>query len=330
MNQLSLHPKVIEAIDKHNLTPLQGLIINYLSDPEAEYASASIANMCKTQLQQGSKRHVRRVRDQYKDIIDEILLVRDMEESTDEFSTGGTITYDPTKETLDLAKGKGGNGEDKDGITEDDDGFWDVTDELDCVTACSKAPEKAIVYMSSIARKKTSLFMKWAGHQEWLAYLVGRWKSENEVEVVDLMLPNQNANSTLVSKVIAEEYNQVSVVGVMHSHHEMGGAKGDKAGFSGHDEAFINSNHNVSLLVAKDGIAGHVRVKTPCGAFLRVTAKIKNMDEVEVDEKKLKTEFKEKIRFGHGRGKNWDLNVSKETDKRIINGGNITRDNYHF
>lgn len=329
MNQLSLHPKVIEAIDKHNLTPLQGLIINYLSDPEAEYASASIANMCKAQLQQGSKRHVRRVRDQYSEIIDEILLVREMEEGTDEFSTGGTVVYDPAaKETLDLAKGKGGNGEDKDGITEDDDGFWDVTDELDCVTACSKAPDKAVVYMSSIARKKTSLFMKWAGHQEWLAYLVGRWKSENEVEVVDLMLPNQNANSTLVSKVIAEEYNQVSVVGVMHSHHEMGGAKEDKANFSGHDEAFINSNHNVSLLVAKDGIAGHVRVKTPCGAFLRVTAKIKNMDEVEVDEKKLKEEFKEKISFGRGRGgyqKSWDLSDSAAKDKRVID-----RDHYHF
>lgn len=323
MNQLSLHPKVIEAVDKHNLTPLQGLIINYLSDPEAEYASSSIANMCKTHLQQGSKRHVRRVRDQYKDVIDEILLVRDMEESTDDFDTTPQCNTSVTESPSSHIENKGGNGEDKDGITEDDDGFWDVTDELDCVTACSKAPDKAVVFMSSIARKKISLFMKWAGNQEWLVYLVGRWKSENEVEVVDLMLPNQNANSTLVSKVIAEEYNQVSVVGVMHSHHEMGGAKGDKAGFSQHDEAFINSNHNVSLLVAKDGIAGHVRVKTPCGAFLRVTAKIKNMDEVEVDEKKLKEEFKEKIRFGRGRGdyQSW-VSPNKRND--------ISRENYHF
>ena len=123
-------------------------------------------------------------------------------------------------------------------------------------------------------------------------------------------LASQITKMQIEQQKLAEEYNQVSVVGVMHSHHEMGGAKGETAGFSQHDEAFINSNHNVSLLVAKDGIAGHVRVKTPCGAFLRVTAKIRNMDEVTIDEKKLKEEFKEKIRFGHGRGSNhisWDL-----------------------
>lgn len=325
--ETTLHPEVIKAIDENNLTPLQGMILHYLTDPEAEYTATTIANVCKTQLRQGSRRSVRRVREGYKDLIDSILLVRELElqsSDSDEFDTspqtGGTITYTPP------ADDKGGNGEDKDGIHEDEDGFWDVTEELDCVTACSKAPDKAVVYMSSIARKKTALFMKWAGSQEWLAYLIGKWISENEVEVVDLMLPNQNANQVLVSKVIAEEYNQVSVVGVMHSHHEMGGAKGDKAGFSQHDEAFINSNHNVSLLVAKDGIAGHVRVKTPCGAFLRVTAKIRNMDEVTIDEKKLKEEFKEKIRFGHGRGSNhisWDLQDKKNPMNR--------RDgSYHF
>lgn len=329
MEKLSLHPKVIEAIDENNLTPLQGLIINYLTDPEAEYSHKSIANACKVQLRQGSRRHVRRVSEQHKDLVDAILLVREMELQSDEFDTnpqGGTIVYhDPTTPAAPAAHG--GNGEDKDGIHEDEDGFWDVTEELDCVTACSKAPDKAVVYMSSVARKKALLFMKWAGSQEWLAYLVGRWKSENEVEVMDLLLPNQNANSALVSKVLTDEYNKVSVVGVMHSHHEMGGAKGDKAGFSQHDENFINSNHNVSLLIAKDGIAGHVRVKTPCGAFLRVTAKIKNMDEVELDEKKLKEEFKEKIRFGRGRESNyvsWDL---AEKDKRnpLTDGGS-----YHF
>lgn len=330
-----LHPEVIKAIDENNLTPLQGLILNYLTDPEAEYTAKTIANACKHQLRQGSRRSVRRVEDEYGVLVDEILHIREEElksSDSDEFDTspqGGEIIYHgdlATQETIDIAEHKGGNGEDKDGIHEDEDGFWDVTEELDCVTACSKAPDKAVVYMSSVARKKTSLFMKWAGSQEWLAYLVGKWVSENEVEIVDLMLPNQNANSTLVSKVIAEEYNQVSVVGVMHSHHEMGGAKGETAGFSQHDEAFINSNHNVSLLVAKDGIAGHVRVKTPCGAFLRVTAKIRNMDEVTIDEKKLKEEFKEKIRFGHGRGSNhisWDLQDKKNPMNR--------RDgSYHF
>jgi hypothetical protein len=125
--------------------------------------------------------------------------------------------------------------------------------------------------------------------------------------------------------VIAEEYNKVQVVGVIHSHHEMGGAKGDHAGFSSHDNEFINSNHNVSLLVARDGIAGQIRVKTPCGAFIKVTAKVRNMDEVELDEKKLKTEFKEKINFGRGRG-------GHHTGYTVTvnGGGKIDRENYHF
>jgi len=330
MNVNQLHPKVLEMVDNLNLTPLQGFIVNMLTDPEVEYAPDSIAKACVKILGKGSKRHVRRIKQDLKAHIDEILLFREME-LNDEFTTldkellpdGDDITF--TKDH------KGGNGVDTEGITEMSDGGWDVTEHLDCVTACSKAPDKAFVYCSSVARKKTNLYMKWAGRQEWLAYLVGRWISDHEVEVLDLALPNQSADATLVNQVSLEDYNNIGVVGVIHSHHEMGGAGHDKAGFSGHDEAFINSNHNVSLLVAKDGIAGHIRVKTPCGAFLRITAKVKQLDEVEVDEEKLKEEFKEKINFGQtGRGWNGGTNRYFDDPKNSINANDIDRTNYHF
>ena len=94
----------------------------------------------------------------------------------------------------------------------------------------------------------------------------------------------------------------------------------ENPGFSGTDNEFINSNHNVSLLVSTKGIAGHIRAKTPCGAFIRVNATVKNMDEVDVDEKKLKEEFKEKIRFGRGHGGHYPNNKITVID----------RNNYHF
>lgn len=319
----TLHPKVAEMVDRLQLTPLQAMIVNYLTDPFTDYSAKAIAAKCIKILGKGSKRHVRRIKQDFKAHIDEILLARQIEADMPVNEVGtGSIAVGSSDD-------KGGNGADQEGITELHDGGWDVTEHLDCVTACSKAPEKAFVYCGSVARKKMTLYMKWAGRQEWLAYLVGKWISDHEVEVTDLILPNQAADAALVNQVNLEEYNTVGIVGVIHSHHEMGGAGHDKAGFSGHDEAFINSNHNVSLLVAKDGIAGHIRVKTPCGAFMRITAKVKQLDEVEVDEKKLKTEFKEKIRFGQTG--NYAGGSNRYFDEpRSVHSDDIDRNNYHF
>lgn len=302
-----LDPKVLEVVDRYSLTSLQALIVHYLTDPKVEYTTNSIVKICQNTLHQGSRRHVRRIRNEMKSIVDNVHLAREMNllGEADEFTTKGMTVIDPPalpvthmapKNPVPAVKKQKGNG----GIKEDDDGYWDVTEELDCVKSCGKAPENGYIFISSIAWKKIKLYMNWAGSQEWLAYLVGTFVKDDTVEVTDIMLPTQNASQTLVHNVNVDEYK--GIVGVIHSHHEMGGAKGDVAGFSGHDEAFINSNHNVSLLVAKDGIAGHIRVKTPCGAFLRITAKVKQMDEVDLDEKKLKEEFKSKIQFGGGRG----------------------------
>lgn len=184
---------------------------------------------------------------------------------------------------------------------------WEV--KLDCVSECSKAPESIDVYLSAISISKMRLFMNWSGRQEWLAYLIGESK-DNKIFVNDLLLPKQKASVALVSNVDCENYN--GIVGVIHSHHEMGGASNpEKPGFSGHDENFINGNHDVSLLIAKDGISGHVRIKVACGAFKRVKANIHKMIDDRIDKEQLKKEFEEKILTTTTANNNEDIRVLK-------------------
>jgi hypothetical protein len=311
----NIHPVVLQAIDDHGLTALQGLILNYLTDPDYEYTNKEIAQACQNTLGQGSKRSIRRVKAEQPGLIEKIELER-LTDVKDKAFTGATLEV-PTKTD--------------EGITELGDGGWDVTEELDCVTACSKAPEKGLVKISAVARKKISLFMQWSGQREWLCYLKGSWVNDSTILVNDIVLPNQNASSTLVSNVKVDEYKEI--VGVIHSHHDMGHGSEEKPGWSGHDEAYINSNHNVSLLVSNKGIAGHIRVKTPCGAFMRIKAAIKHMDEVVLDEKKLREEFDGNIN-GSNRSY-YDGSSTQEFDKcsntidRAIDRI-PTRDNYHF
>jgi len=310
---INIHPIVLQAIDDNGLTALQGLIINHLTDPDLEYSKAEILQSCQSTLGQGSKRSIRRVKAEQADLLKKIELDR-INESMDQNFTGPMTTSDsePTKKD--------------DGIIELRDGGWDVTEELDCVSACSKAPKKGVVKISAVARKKISLFMKWAGSQEWLAYLKGEWVNDSTVEVLDVLLPTQDASATLVHNVKVDEYS--GVVGVIHSHHDMGHGSTENPGFSGHDEAFINSNHNVSLLVSTKGIAGHIRVKTPCGAFLRINAAIKHMDEVTLDEKKLREEFQGNIEFGNTQYPDTSQNDADQTG--WTNGIPRRGDKYHF
>jgi hypothetical protein len=227
---------------------------------------------------------------------------------------------------------------------------WEV--KLDCVKECSKAPEAIDIYLSSIVISKIRLFMSWAGSKEWLAYLQGEKDNDsNKIFVSNLLLPKQSASSALVHDVECSDYKDI--VGVIHSHHEMGGANDvHKPGFSGHDEAFINGNHGVSLLVAKDGIAGFARVVVSCGAFKRVKVNIHKMVDDRIDKEILKKEFDEKVSFVNNQvNENWRNNytyvdqsisneerdIQEEDEKNENNGGkkNIAhykwdRNNYHF
>lgn len=182
---------------------------------------------------------------------------------------------------------------------EDDDGDdWEV--KIDYVE-CSKVIQKVDVFLSKKAHKKFKYFMRWAGRNEWFAYLIGSLKNSNDYYIDDLLLPEQNASSGNVNQINTENYNEYRIVGAVHSHHDMG------IGFSGHDENFVNNNHNLSLLVANNKenggykIGGVARVKTPCGSFMKIKVDVKRMEEkFTEDDKKLKEEFMKKI-FGNRR-----------------------------
>ncbi len=191
--------------------------------------------------------------------------------------------------------------------------FWEV--EQDVVKACSKCDKAVDVFMNIASRRKAMLYMKWAGAREWLAYLVGEKVNENEYHITDLYLPDQRTCATLVDNVDTAEFNQHSIVGVIHSHHEMGAGTADNPGFSGHDDNFINSNHNLSLLAGRDSVSrgfkivGLARVTTPCGAFMQVKANVRSMVEDPESDKALKDEFLEKTQtqttvrnYGNGYG----------------------------
>lgn len=173
--------------------------------------------------------------------------------------------------------------------------YWEI--EQDCVTACSKVEKSIDVFMNIKSRRKAMLYMKWAGAREWLAYLVGKMENGKYI-IEDLYLPDQRTSSALVDKVDTTEFNKLPIVGVIHSHHEMGAGDVDRPSFSGHDAAFINSNHNLSLLAGRDGagfkIVGIARTKTPCGAFIQIKALVKALVENSEEDKALKDEFLEK------------------------------------
>ena len=189
-------------------------------------------------------------------------------------------------------------------VTGSDD-FWEV--EIPIVAACSRVKDGFPVLVSPKAKHKVMRWMQWSGSREWLAYLVGKM-DEKKAYVSDVVLPAQDASSTLVNNVILPEYADLGIIGVIHSHHEMGAGK-DKANFSGHDENFINGNHNISLLIGKEKktwkILGHVRLKTPCDHFVRTDAKVIYENGFENLDSELKKEFEEKIHNGN-RGRYYD------------------------
>jgi proteasome lid subunit RPN8/RPN11 len=126
---------------------------------------------------------------------------------------------------------------------------------------------------------------------EWLAYLLG---DKESMIVKDIFVPEQSASSALVDDVECAEFNNLSVIGVMHSHHGMG------TGFSGTDHKYVNQNHDISLVVAHSGIAGQVRSKVPCGALMITEAKVKlrfSVDGFEADKfiSKVKPNIKKKV-----------------------------------
>lgn len=154
---------------------------------------------------------------------------------------------------------------------------WEV--ELDEIKTCGKAPEEITVWFETIVKAKIDALMEEYKSIEWLAYLVGKLDMNDldNIVVEDLVIPKQEITATSVDNVECEEFNDLNIIGVIHSHHGMGNS------FSGTDNEWINQNHKISLCVAKSGIAGHLRWKTPCGALMTIKAKCKLKYEVDFD-----------------------------------------------
>jgi hypothetical protein len=150
------------------------------------------------------------------------------------------------------------------GVVKDDD--WEV--ELDIVKECSKVSDNgtSIVWIEPLAKVKIDALMEEYRSQEWLAYLLG---DKEEIVVKDIFIPEQTATAARVDDIECSEFNNLSVIGVIHSHHGMG------TGFSHTDNTYVNQNHDISLVVAHSGIAGQIRSKVPCGAMMITDAKVK-------------------------------------------------------
>lgn len=132
---------------------------------------------------------------------------------------------------------------------------WDNTnDDLKVVTECGRKPSGPMnIILSRITKTKIDILMKKYQNTEWLAYLIG---DENTRYVNDIFVPTQVASTASISSVGPKP---AGVIGVIHSHHHMG------AFFSGTDDAYINQNNDISIVIAHKGIKAQVRWVTPCG-----------------------------------------------------------------
>lgn len=165
------------------------------------------------------------------------------------------------------------------------DDTWEV--KIDTINNCDKSPKEIKVKIDPLVKGKIDYLMEKFKGTEWLAYLIG---SEEENQVVDIFIPNQVVNSVNVKDVHCKEFNKLNVIGVIHSHHDMGNS------FSHTDDEWINQNHNISLCISKSGIKGHVRWKTPCGSYKIVEARvILNIDST-FDTKEFDEIIKDKIK----------------------------------
>lgn len=143
--------------------------------------------------------------------------------------------------------------ENNDSATFDSDSWDNTADDLKIVTACGRIPESMNIIFSRVVKNKVDLLMKKYPNCEWLAYLLG---DENTRYIRDLFIPTQTASSGAVTAVGPKP---AGVIGVIHSHHNMG------AFFSGTDDAYINQNNDISIVIAHNGIKSQVRWTTPCG-----------------------------------------------------------------
>ena len=162
---------------------------------------------------------------------------------------------------------------------------WDS--ELEIVDHCSKAPENVKVWIKPLSKVKIDALMEKYPNIEWFAYLLG--DGEDKFTVCDIHVPTQTVTPASVDQIECPEFNELPIIGAIHSHHGMG------TGFSSTDHAFVNQNHNISLVISKTSIAGQVRWRTACGCLKILEAIVKPKIEVDFDKEFFLSDTVQKI-----------------------------------
>lgn len=161
---------------------------------------------------------------------------------------------------------------------------WEV--EIDCVESCSKAPDKINIWFYPLAKRKIDTLMKEYTNIEWLAYLLGV-KGSRDVE--DIFIPDQSISAARVDDIECEEYNNLSIIGVVHSHHTMGHT------FSSTDHDYINGNHDISIVISNSGLAGQFRFKTACGAYKIIEVNVRLKVDLDFNDEEFLESVKPKL-----------------------------------
>lgn len=214
-------------------------------------------------------------------------------------------------------------------------GCWDA--EIKILKSCDHMEIPSYMVKFQIkAHMKIQQLMKHYPQLEWLAYLVGSIDHEtHEVIVDDLEIPDaQSVSGASVNNVEYDWSKGLPIIGVIHSHNTMG------AFFSGTDDAYINQNHDVSIVVSTakhSPIKGQVRVKTPCDAYVlsendNVKFKVEYPNSYDSDE--FQKEFTSKINSysyptSLGVGRTTSAFPYRGTQSGSGYGGTVNRGNQH-
>lgn len=134
------------------------------------------------------------------------------------------------------------------------------SNDIKVIKRCDMMPSEPVqIIFSRKVQRKIHLLMEKYKNIEWLAYLIG-----TDYVVDDLFIPNQEVTSVSIN--VLSPLSNKECLGVIHSHHNMG------AFFSKTDEDYINSNHDVSIVVSTKGMLAQARKVTPCGAIILLPA----------------------------------------------------------
>lgn len=182
------------------------------------------------------------------------------------------------------------------------DNYWDSG--LKMLSACGQAPESITVFIKPTVKRKIDILMDKYKSREWLAYLIGK-----DFIIEDMVFPKQVATAGSVNDIEFPSDIKDKIIGVIHSHHTMGSF------FSGTDHEYINGNHDISIVVSHQAIAGQVRWTTPCGGKMKVNAKVRIHLPHNFDETSFIADVESKMMSPQPVVRNWDWSNRFQDDE---------------